>query len=221
MSQYPPPPPPGVPPGYPPPGFGPPGQQQPGFGPQGYSLPAMSKTSGAAVCSLVCGLVMCVPGITGLVAIITGFVGISETGKPGVKGRGMAIAGLILGLLSLIGWGAVGGGVYIAFRSTASQRVFGNTFIADLAAKRIDQCVQNSTADLNADNLTADFQKMQNWGTLLNATVIAIPGQNSNGRNTTSVTGICRFSGGQHTFLMMVVKDSSGQLKAESFIWQN
>ena len=211
MSQYPPQPPMGVPPGYPP----------QGFGPQGYSLPAMSKLSGAAVCSLVCGLVMCIPGLTGLAAVITGIIGIAETSKPTVRGRGMAIAGLVLGIVSLAGWGAIGGGAYIAFRAATPQRIFAKTFVSDLAAGRIDGCVQNSSANLTKDALSAASQKMQNWGTLQDTTIMAFNFQSNNGTFNGAVTGICRFSGGQHTFAMTLVKDSSGQLKVDSFLWQN
>jgi hypothetical protein len=211
MSQYPPGGPPGVPPGYPP----------QGFGPQGYSLPAMTKTSGAAVCSLVCGLVMCIPGVTGLVAVITGIIGIAETGKPAVKGRGMAIAGLILGILSLVGWGGIGVGAYTMFQAAKPQRIFAKTFVTDLSAGRIDQCVQNSSTNLSKDSLAADYQKMQNWGTLQDTTIIAFNVQSNNGAYTGSIGGFCRFSGGQHSFQMMLAKDSSGQLKVDSFLWQN
>jgi hypothetical protein len=207
MSQYPP----GGPPGYPP----------QGSGPQGYSLPAMTRTSGAAVCSLVCGLVMCIPGLTGLVAVITGIIGIAETGKPGVKGRGMAIAGLILGILSLAGWGAVGGGVLVAFRGAAPQRAFAKTFIADLAAGNIDQCVQNSSARLSKDTLSAASLRMQGWGTLQDSTIIAVPVPNNASPFTGSIGGFCKFNGGAHSFQMTLVKDSSGQLKADTFLWQN
>ena len=67
-----------------------------------YALPDQSqKTSGVAVASLVCGILFCFP-LCGLAALILGIVGINQT-KPGMaKGRGMAIAGTILGSLGLV-----------------------------------------------------------------------------------------------------------------------
>jgi hypothetical protein len=211
MSQYPPSGPPGVPPGYPP----------QGFGPQGYSLPAMTKTSGAAVCSLVCGLVMCIPGITGLVAVITGIIGIAETGKPAVRGRGMAIAGLVLGIISLGLWGAVGVGVYQVVRASGPQRIFAKSFVNDLDAGRIDACAANSTAKLSRDQIDAASKKMQAWGTLRDIRVFVLDFNPNSANFAGSATGICNFGGIQHTFTMMLVKDSSGQLKVDSFLWQN
>ncbi|MGD0768546.1 MAG: DUF4190 domain-containing protein [Tepidisphaeraceae bacterium] len=215
MSQYPP----GGSQGYPP-NFPPGGPQ--GFGPQGYSLPPATTTSGAAITSLVCGLLMCIPGVTGLIAVLTGIIGISATSNPAVKGRGMAIAGLILGLLSLGGWGLFGSGIYAMLRGSGPERAFAKSYIADLAAGNVDQCVQNSTANLPKDTLDAASKRMQSWGTLQDTTIIAFSFNSAGGTYAGSTTGICKFNSGQpHTFQMMVTKDSNGQLKADSFLWQN
>ena len=51
-----------------------------------------------------------------ILAILFGIVGIIKTGNPSIGGRGMAIAGLILGIIFFIIWLAVG--------ATASSMVF-------------------------------------------------------------------------------------------------
>jgi hypothetical protein len=56
------------------------------------------KTSGLAVCALVSGVVSLFLGITFIVAVILGHMGLAEIRRnPGMKGRGMAIAGLVMG----------------------------------------------------------------------------------------------------------------------------
>src|SRR6266550_1464930 len=75
----------------------------------GYSMPPQRKASGAAIAALIFGILGCVPLITGLIAIVCGFIGIRTTRDPRYSGRGMAVAGLILGLLSVVIWGVVGG----------------------------------------------------------------------------------------------------------------
>ena len=71
--------------------------------PAGVGTPAafnvgVEKTSNYAIWSLVCGISVFLCGITFIPAIILGHMGLSETSKnPAIKGRGMAIAGLILG----------------------------------------------------------------------------------------------------------------------------
>jgi uncharacterized membrane protein YvbJ len=65
-----------------------------------------SRTSGMAIASLVVGIVAFIFfGILGILAIIFGAIGLSQTGKdPTLKGKGMAVAGLVLGIISSIGW---------------------------------------------------------------------------------------------------------------------
>jgi len=82
--------------------------------------PPATKTNVISVVSLVIGIVgllgMCagfIPGgfgyvclglsvLLAIIAIVTGFLGMSQVGKTGEKGRGMAIGGLVLGLVALL-----------------------------------------------------------------------------------------------------------------------
>ena len=53
---------------------------------------------GLAVASLVCGILLCIPGVTGLAAIVLGVLSL----KKGQAGKGLAIAGIVLGTLGLL-----------------------------------------------------------------------------------------------------------------------
>lgn len=66
-----------------------------------------TKTDGFAIASLVLGLFFWFPGlaiITGLLALIFGYVALSRIRQSGTAGRGMAIAGVVLGWVSVVGW---------------------------------------------------------------------------------------------------------------------
>ena len=66
---------------------------------------AGEKTSGLAVAGFVTGLsslLINIMGLVGLVDTILSAVGLTKTGPGKDKGRGMAVAGLILGILSVI-----------------------------------------------------------------------------------------------------------------------
>src|SRR5687767_13888046 len=126
MSQFPPPPPP---PGYPQ-GYGPP---PPGYGapPPGYPVPGQTPGNGYAITSLVCGILGCIPFLTGLLAMLFGVVGIRKSNRvPYAGGKGMAIAGLVLGLISLLFWG----GIAWLFTGSAPQRETARSFVKAVSA---------------------------------------------------------------------------------------
>ena len=93
-----------------------------------YSSHPPGRTSAAAVTSLVLGILGCVPFVTGLLAVILGIVGIRKTRQSNIGGRGMAIAGLVLALVSLAGWGLLGGGLGIGYIRSKPARVVADLF---------------------------------------------------------------------------------------------
>jgi hypothetical protein len=117
-GNYPPPPPYGAapygpPPGYPPPGYGAPGYGAPGYGapgygPSGYGAPGYpafgaqpTKTNPLAIASLVASVVsLC--GIGSIAGIILGVVAINQIKVSGESGRGLALAGIIVGAVTLL-----------------------------------------------------------------------------------------------------------------------
>ncbi|MFF9125891.1 DUF1707 and DUF4190 domain-containing protein [Streptomyces sp. NPDC014889] len=71
-------------------------------------LPATPPTNGKAVGSLVCGvLTLMTAGVTGLPAVVLGHAARAEMRRTGEGGDGLALAGLVLGWLSVAGWAVV------------------------------------------------------------------------------------------------------------------
>lgn len=90
------------------PAYGPPNQgfASPQFGQPGYPNPmAGQRTNGLAIAALVCGLLpfFCV---TSIIAIILGHIGLSQVknSNGAESGEGLALAGLILGYVFVVGW---------------------------------------------------------------------------------------------------------------------
>src|SRR4051794_4863702 len=121
---------------------------------QQYTLNPQPKTSGAAIGSLVCGILGCVPWITGLLAIVLGIVGLKSTKDPMVRGRGLAIAGLVLGCVSVLMWTVFGGGAIAAgvafFRASAPAREQSRQFIQDMEKGNVDAALARCTSDVDA-----------------------------------------------------------------------
>ncbi len=68
--------------------------QQPGYG---YGYQAAPPTNTLAVVSLVSSLATFVLGVTAIVGVITGHMALGQIKRTGEGGRGMALAGLIVG----------------------------------------------------------------------------------------------------------------------------
>jgi len=244
MSRVPPPPqPPMPPPPYgqppyggqqPPPPYGQPpyGGQQPPYGgmppgggyppptpgPGGYGMPPQRTTSGAAVASLIFGILGCVPFITGLLAIILGIVGIKKTGDSHYSGRGLAIGGLLLGLLSIVLWGLLGGAGYAAFVYGRPAREVANQFARDLSVGNVAAAQAKTTSKIKREELEAAAEKVKAWGVLQDTTLIAVMDQ-SRGKNAVKVAGAAMFpnaTGGGVVYELDMVKEA-GELKIDGF----
>lgn len=83
---------------FPPPGYGP-----YGYGVPGYAGPAYGGTNGLSIAALVCGICGFLCGIPAILAIVFGCIGLSQDKQRGQGGRGLAIAGIVLGSLWVIG----------------------------------------------------------------------------------------------------------------------
>ncbi|GEA87519.1 DUF4190 domain-containing protein [Cellulomonas cellasea] len=76
------------------------GYGQPGYGQPGYGQPPVARgTDGMSIAALVTGIL----GL-GFIPVILGVLGLKRTKANGTSGRGLAIAGIILGVLSFIAW---------------------------------------------------------------------------------------------------------------------
>jgi hypothetical protein len=108
------------------------------------ALPPVRRLSIASLLSFICGLLGCVPFVTGILAVLLGIVGLVMTSNPLKKGRWMAVVGLLLGILSVGGWtvfGGAAGGIWAIFKATEGPRVATHDFIKacaddDLAAAK-------------------------------------------------------------------------------------
>jgi predicted Zn finger-like uncharacterized protein/prepilin-type processing-associated H-X9-DG protein len=71
-----------------------------------YASGADAKSNPLAIASLICGCLLCIPFLPGIASIVCGAIGMRKTRDPAVGGKGLAIAGLVLGVLNVLGWGA-------------------------------------------------------------------------------------------------------------------
>ena len=193
----------------PPPTYG----QQPGYG---YNPPPQ-QSNGPAIASLILGILGCVPLITGLLAVILGFVGLRKTRDPNVGGKGLAIVGLILGLLSIFGWCAFGGAMVAGWRASRPVRVTAHQFIADVANGNTQAAANEST--LNSGEIVLGTTQMQQYGQFVDTTFTNFNYNVNNGISTAKVTGIATFSKGPKACTVEMVKQA-GTYKVTAYTLQ-
>jgi hypothetical protein len=190
MSQVPPPPPPA------------------GAIPQQYSLNPQSKTSGAAIGSLICGILGCVPWVTGLLAIVLGIVGIKNTKDPLTRGRGLAVAGLVLGCVSVVLWTLFGGAIFAFFKATGPAREQATAFVHDLDKGDVATAHTRVTSDISADELKLVADRMKTWGGVKSIKLVGMNMNAQAGKQTTTVvTGAVEFGNLNKSFTATLVKE--------------
>ncbi|MCX5671893.1 MAG: DUF4190 domain-containing protein [Planctomycetota bacterium] len=118
--------------------------------PPGAPPPPQAKTSGSAVASLIFGiLTFCTLGLTAIPGLILGFVGLRSVRRGGgaVKGRGLAIAGIVTSAVGLCLWiiVCVPFALMAMFLTATMHRPLGPHVIA-LAEPNAEMAAQSMTA---------------------------------------------------------------------------
>ena len=203
QSNYPPNMPPGMPPSMPG------GQMQ--YQPTG-------GTNGFAVASLVCSILgFCVLFLGGLLGILFGVLGISAASKTNGRGKGMAIAGIIIGLLTLVESGViVGGGYFFGKKVGEMARQYMTTpqqYVEDLSAGKIDEA-QAMTSGMSRDEIQAQSTDLQGMGAFQRVAITKADTatKSSNGKSSSEIeySGTAYFANGSKPFQMTVSVSPSG-----------
>jgi hypothetical protein len=181
------------------------------------------KTNGAAIASLVCGILGCVPFVTSLAAIILGVVGIGGSRKTG-SGKGMAIAGIILGILGILIWGGISvGGVWgyrFAKRTIlAPTQTVAGSFLNNLADGNVAEAQTFTTGDFSPQELTKLAAQVKTYGKFKDFTMSHLQAVSSSpGKSSFNISGTAHFDNASKGFNLTVigsVKDPSS-FKIES-----
>jgi hypothetical protein len=98
-----------------------------GPSPGAAGAPGKARTSGLAIASLVAGMLgLCTAGLASIVGLILGITALKRIGRSGgaLRGRALAIAGLIVSVCTLLLWvlaGAISGIVYLGNEDRAAS----------------------------------------------------------------------------------------------------
>ena len=187
----------------------PPPMTVPPPGASGYPAPMPKRTNGLAIASLVFGILGCIPFLSGLLAVVLGFLGIRKARDPQVGGKGLAIAGIILGVLSLGIWGLFGGTILAVFRGTEAERETAKQFVTNVAAGNVDAALAQTDGSIPREQLESLVTTVQGWGALSDVTCASF--NYASGR--CEVGGVATFAGTAKPFEMVLVESGEDQWK--------
>lgn len=191
----------------------------PGYPPGGYQPPPPPRANGAAVASLVLGILGCIPLITGLLAILFGVIGLRRAKQPNTGGSGMAAAGLTLGIISVLFWVTCGGFSSLLFVQSGPARGVARQYIQDLSANNLAAAQTNAASNVSAPQLQQQRDQLAQWGNLSNVRFVGMHYNTINGVSQWRLTGIATFASGTHAFDASLVQQG-GQWKVERLQFQ-
>jgi hypothetical protein len=195
----------------------------PGYaGPGAVAAQQQRRTSGAAVASLIFGILGCIPFITGLLAVICGILGIAKTKDPRYSGRGLAIAGLLLGLLSIVLWGVFGSGAYALYAYGKPARNTANQFARDLSAGDVQAAQSRCTPTVTREEIETAIKTMKPWGALKETTLpIFLMNKSTGSAETAEVGPVAIFQNAPNVAYFAHLVKENGQFKVDGFFFQN
>lgn len=173
------------------------------------------RTNGPAIASLVLGVLGCVPFLPGLLATVLGVIGIRMTRDPLVGGKGLAITGLVLGLVSLAGWGGMSGVFAYGYLQSKPAGAVAKQFLQDVSTGNINAAMANSTG-FTAGQLQTQSQQMMPFGALQSVSVTSFNFTTSGGKTVMHLGGIAVFANGQKTCTFDLVK-TGGTYKVTAY----
>lgn len=169
-----------------------------------YSNPAPARTSVPAVVSLICGMLgwLVIPAVA---AIVTGVIGLRQTRRPGVRGRGLAVGGLVLGTLT----GAIGAGVaVIAYQSYTwgMQQVSTRLPLVMNAVNAADTASVTEYNAMTPAAMEAFRRKTAGWGRVSGVSDLGLTGDRiPNEPDQIKLTGVANFDqGGAKPFEVVI-----------------
>lgn len=166
-----------------------------------YGAGAPKKTNGLAIASIITAVVgFCVPVVGGLAAIILGVLGIRKSRESG--GKGLAIAGVVVGVISLIVPLLFFGSIFgIVMGATSAGRDAAKQWMVATSAGDIDKAVSLSSAAVTREEIEAIHETLKPLGAFQDMTSSNVNLQNSE----LHLQGTATFANGTQAYKMVLI----------------
>lgn len=169
-----------------------------------YPVSPTPRTSGFAVASLICGILACIPFLTSLLAVVFGLIGLKQTRQRGINGRAMAVVGLILGFVGLVGWGAGGFAAYRGYHALMDAiqgpRTEASALFSDLAAGDLVEARARLSPEISEDQLRQTSEQIKPLGEFKSISLRSVDTSTVNDQKIFKLGGIAMFEQGTADF---------------------
>lgn len=180
--------------------------------------PVPKRANGMAIAGLICAILgFCVWYLGGLLGIIFGLIGLGKSRDPQVGGRGIAIAAVIIGVVSILTSGGLTYftvyGVRAGLHATQPPRDAAKRFVQDLSQNDVTAAAADATSDLSHAELDAMAQKLHALGSFRDMTSNQINLNATNGSETCDLHGTATFASGTQDYNITVTRTGPGTWK--------
>jgi Domain of unknown function (DUF4190) len=170
----------------------------------------------AALAGFACGILLIIPFIAGIAAIVLGVMGLRETREPSVRGRRLAIAAIVLGLVNIVGW--TGYAEFISHLSAPGRSV-AHRFVTELNTGDTTGAARECTDNMSAEKLQVAADQLKAWGGAKSVAVLNVESDTVNGATTGEVRGSIHTPSGEHSFQLKTIGQDEGW-KISEFLLQ-
>lgn len=171
------------------------------------------KTNWWAVTSIVAGLLGWLPFVPGAVAVVAGVLGIRRARDERYTGRGLAMAGVLLGLASLVAWTLGGPGLgsrvweFARGETTHEPLRVAETFLEALAAGDVPTALAHAGPAVPQAQVQQWAETTQAWGTFSEMTAFDRRLQEVGGVRIAEFEGTAEFAAETRAVAIVLVKE--------------
>jgi hypothetical protein len=144
-----------------------------------------------------------------VLAIVLGILGIGKSRDPSVGQGGLAVAGLVLGIISVVAWSGAGGLLGYGYVESGPAGVAAKQFLQDVSAGNINAAVAN-TGGFTAAQIQSQSSQMAAFGALQQVSISSFNASWMNGQTTMHLGGTATFANGVKTCTFDLVKTGGG-----------
>lgn len=179
--------------------------------------PPAKPGNAAAVASLILGILLCIPLLTSVLAIVFAIVGLRKSRSGQAGGRGMAIAGLVLGIVGLAGWSAGAVVSYTLYHKAAAVvsdlknpgKAVTSSFVRQLSQGDVAGAMRETQSGASRQQAETLALEMKQWGSFKDVAISSWDITTVNGQTELKLGGRAEFSNASKRFTITLAKQGN------------